>query len=88
MTQHQELETERAAMTERLAQADELVADLRSRPCPHCHLPAVLPDVCTPEVNEAIEAGLQKNGELYVAGWTAGRILDSLVHLGLESSHG
>ena len=64
---------------------DFLIRDLRAalaltrarqeaQVCPHCKLPAVLPEVCTPEINEAIQAGIEKNAELYVVqGWTAGR---------------
>ena len=42
--------------------------------CPHCHLPAVLPDICTPEINAVIEDGIGRSGQLYEAGYRAGQL--------------
>jgi outer membrane PBP1 activator LpoA protein len=39
--------------------------------CPHCHLPAVLPDVCTPEIRDVQNAQIARDGELYEAGYFA-----------------
>lgn len=36
--------------------------------CPHCRLPAVLPEVCSLEIHEAIEAGITEAWELFDAG--------------------
>lgn len=36
--------------------------------CPHCHFPAVLPEICTPEINAAIERGIARAAGLYQAG--------------------
>ncbi len=38
------------------------------RTCPHCGFPAVLPEICTPAVNEAIERGLAHDSEMFDAG--------------------
>jgi hypothetical protein len=36
--------------------------------CPHCGLPPVLPEVCTPEVNAAIQQGIERDGEMFYDG--------------------
>jgi hypothetical protein len=36
--------------------------------CPHCHLPPVMPDECTPEINAVIEAETARDWELFEAG--------------------
>jgi hypothetical protein len=36
--------------------------------CPHCHLPAVLPEPCTPAVNAVIETQLARDADLFEAG--------------------
>jgi hypothetical protein len=41
--------------------------------CPHCGLPPVLPDVCTPEVNEAIEKQIARDWELFTEGYKLGQ---------------
>lgn len=38
------------------------------RVCPHCHLPARLPDVCTPEINDAINAQIERDWQTFEAG--------------------
>jgi hypothetical protein len=37
-------------------------------PCPHCGLPPVLPEICTPDVNAAIERNIARDGEAFYAG--------------------
>lgn len=44
-----------------------------SSPCPHCGLPAVLPEVCTPAIHEALERLIAKDWALYDAAWTHGQ---------------
>lgn len=41
--------------------------------CPHCHLPAVMPEKCTPELHDVIEQQITRDWDLYNAGWEAGR---------------
>lgn len=41
--------------------------------CPHCLLPARLPDICTPDIHEVIERKLARDWELYNAGYMAGK---------------
>ncbi len=41
-------------------------------PCPHCKLPRVLPDVCTPEVNAVIEQQIAEGWDLVNAGFAIG----------------
>jgi hypothetical protein len=36
--------------------------------CPHCHLPAVLPEACTPTLYDAIEAQVTRDWEVFEAG--------------------
>lgn len=50
--------------------ADKLSALLNEAPpiCPHCHLPAVMPEVCTPAVNAAIEERIASDAEMFTAG--------------------
>jgi Protein of unknown function (DUF551) len=63
-----------------IAAVDNLEALLRQaqpipleESCPHCHLPRVLPEVCTPELNAVIEANIARDWDLYGAGYTAGK---------------
>lgn len=41
--------------------------------CPHCHLPAVLPEICTPEVNEVISEQIDRDADLFNAGYAQGK---------------
>jgi len=36
--------------------------------CPHCKLPPVLPDKCTPEIQAVIEEHIRVDGEMFYAG--------------------
>jgi hypothetical protein len=36
--------------------------------CPHCGLPSVMPEVCTPELNAVIQKDLERDGQLFYAG--------------------
>ena len=48
-------------------------ASQRPMICPHCGLPPVLPDVCTPEVHDAIERLVAHDWEMFNAGYEAGK---------------
>lgn len=41
--------------------------------CPHCHLPAVIPEVCTPEINAVIEQNIERDWGILNAGYDIGR---------------
>ena len=41
--------------------------------CPHCHLPPVLPDICTPELNAVIEENIARDWDLYHHGYNLGK---------------
>lgn len=41
--------------------------------CPHCGLPPILPDPCTPEVHAVIQARIDRDWELFNAGYEAGK---------------
>lgn len=36
--------------------------------CPHCHLPPILPEVCTLEINAILEQRIARDAELFEAG--------------------
>lgn len=63
------------ALTYRIC-ADELeevlragLASSRSPICPHCELPPVLPDVCTPEIHAVIEKNIARDWDLFHRGF-------------------
>ena len=41
--------------------------------CPHCKLPAEIPEVCTPELNAVIEAGIARDWDLLNRGVEIGQ---------------
>jgi hypothetical protein len=36
--------------------------------CPHCKLPAVMPEVCTPAINDVLNANIERDREIFEAG--------------------
>lgn len=49
-----------------------IVAQPQPAVCPHCQLPSVLPEVCTPEIRDVQNAQIARDGELYESGYFAG----------------
>jgi hypothetical protein len=43
------------------------------RVCPHCELPAVMPEVCTPEINAVLEKQIGRDWGLYADGRESGQ---------------
>lgn len=44
----------------------------RTARCPHCQLPAELPEICTPALGAIIDASIARDWELFNAGFTLG----------------
>jgi len=67
----EEAERRFIAAESQLALIDSLAASASSSTvptCPHCQLPPVLPEVCTPEIHAAIEQNIARDWALFDAG--------------------
>lgn len=56
------------------AELAQVKAGAEARPvCPHCHLPPVLPETCTPAIGAVLDREIVRDGHLYEAGYEAGK---------------